>query len=129
MKISLNELTHEFEGSNLFDKLSFSFEEGTFYFLKGSSGCGKSTLLKMIVNLLKPDSGLIDFSENLDVLELTQKVQLLPQLPVIIPGSVKANLLFSLSIIQISQELLFRKSIVRSLAALLSGRRFSGEGC
>ena len=93
MNIFLNELSHKFEGQNLFSKLSFTFEEGTFYFLKGGSGCGKSTLLKMIVNLLKPDSGEIKFSLDMDILTRRRQVQLLPQLPVIISGSVKQNLL------------------------------------
>lgn len=98
MKIRIHELTHRFEGNLLFDALNFSFEEGQFYFLKGGSGSGKSTLLKMIVNLYKPDSGKIEFSQDMDIILLRQKVQLLPQLPVMIPGTVEDNLLWPFSL-------------------------------
>ena len=98
MEIHVKELTHFFDGKKLFDSLSFNFQEGRFYFLKGGSGTGKSTLLKMLVTLIKFDKGEIDFSEKLDVINRRRKVQLLPQLPVIIPGTVRENLLWPFSL-------------------------------
>lgn len=122
MEIHVKELTHFFDGKKLFDSLSFNFLEGKFYFLKGGSGSGKSTLLKMLVNLIKFDQGKIDFSEKLDVINLRRRVQLLPQLPVIIPGTVKENLIWPFSL-PLNKEMMPNDETLETLCA-----RFFPEG-
>ena len=111
MEILIQELTHFFDGKKLFDSLSFSFQGGKFYFLRGSSGSGKSTLLKMLVNLCKPDKGNIQFSEKLEVINLRCKVQLLPQLPVIIPGTVQDNLIWPFTLPLNKEKMPDRKTL------------------
>jgi osmoprotectant transport system ATP-binding protein len=41
---------------------NLSIERGKTTVLIGPSGCGKSTLLRLIIRLIEPDSGLIDFN-------------------------------------------------------------------
>lgn len=47
--------------------ISFKVNKGDFISIVGPSGCGKSTLLSLIAGLIKPDSGTIDFYEDLYV--------------------------------------------------------------
>src|SRR6516162_11716550 len=53
---------------------NLSIERGKTTVLIGPSGCGKSTLLRLIIRLIEPDSGRIDFggepinSDNIDSL-------------------------------------------------------------
>lgn len=70
------------------DDVSFDVKQGETFGIIGSSGCGKSTLAKMIVNLLKPDSGDIFFKDqNISRLSgsrlrhLRPKLQLIQQNP------------------------------------------------
>ncbi|WP_295745610.1 ABC transporter ATP-binding protein [uncultured Limosilactobacillus sp.] len=57
--LKLQELTFEYDGRQLFDKLNFQLEPGTFGLLTGPSGCGKSTLLKLLAGLLPQYGGTI----------------------------------------------------------------------
>ena len=41
---------------------NLSIERGKTTILIGPSGCGKSTLLRLIIRLIEPDSGLIEFN-------------------------------------------------------------------
>ncbi|PYJ38839.1 MAG: ABC transporter ATP-binding protein, partial [Verrucomicrobia bacterium] len=41
---------------------NLSIERGKTTVLIGPSGCGKSTLLRLIIRLIEPDSGRIDFA-------------------------------------------------------------------
>jgi putative ABC transport system ATP-binding protein len=65
--------------------------------LLGESGSGKTTLLRLLNHLISPDSGRILFmGEELDELnpvELRRRVVMMPQAPVVFPGSVEENLL------------------------------------
>lgn len=93
MKIELKKLLLTIEGKKLFDNIDYVFEPGCFYVIKGESGCGKTTLLKCMASLAEVDGGDIDYSFDGSILELRRKVQYLPQMPVIFPGTVKENLL------------------------------------
>lgn len=57
--VEVKGLAKHYGASKVFDKLSFSIEEGEFITLLGPSGCGKSTLLRCLAGLEKPDEGRI----------------------------------------------------------------------
>lgn len=57
--VEVKGLAKHYGASRVFDKLSFSIEEGEFITLLGPSGCGKSTLLRCLAGLEKPDEGRI----------------------------------------------------------------------
>ena len=62
----------------------------------GPSGAGKTTLLRLLNRLDDPDGGHVLFEgrdvRDYDVLELRRRVQLVGQVPVPVPGSVRDNL-------------------------------------
>jgi len=62
----------------------------------GESGAGKSTLLRLLNHLLSPDSGSISLRgvdiSGMDPIELRRRVLMLPQNPLVYPGSIRDNL-------------------------------------
>ncbi|MFH1552208.1 MAG: ATP-binding cassette domain-containing protein [Candidatus Omnitrophota bacterium] len=49
------------------DGVSFAVERGKTFGLVGESGCGKSTVAKLIVGILKPDSGRLFVKGDMDI--------------------------------------------------------------
>lgn len=63
-KITVQELTKDYQGAHAVDHLSLEIGEGEFVTLVGPSGCGKSTTLNCIAGLEEPTSGLILFDDQ-----------------------------------------------------------------
>lgn len=57
--IHLDRISKSFNEKHILRNLTLSIEKGERICIIGPSGCGKSTILKLIVGLLKPDSGTI----------------------------------------------------------------------
>jgi len=55
--IELREVSLAFEEKQVLSRISFRVEQGETLFLLGVTGSGKSLLLKIILGLIKPDSG------------------------------------------------------------------------
>lgn len=65
MSISLKNIAKSFKSSLALKEFSFNFTKGKTTVLIGPSGCGKSTLLRLIVGLMKQDSGKITVDDEL----------------------------------------------------------------
>ncbi|CCO45507.1 putative ATPase component of Cobalt ABC-type transport system, contain duplicated ATPase [Vibrio nigripulchritudo SOn1] len=84
--LSVDNLSYSYDGQNkVFDNVSFEFKRGEFVSILGKNGSGKSTLTKLIMGVLKPDSGQLIW-ENQDLAELSifersKKVGLVQQNP------------------------------------------------
>jgi len=82
---------------NILDIKELTIEAGKITCIVGESGSGKTTLLKLLNHLLKYEQGLIEFRgkdlKELDAVTLRREVILVPQAPVIFPGTVRDNLL------------------------------------
>jgi len=79
------------------DDLTAEIEPGQVTVLTGRNGAGKSTTLQAIAGLTAPSSGRITVA-GVDVAELApgpwwRQLSWLPQRPVLVPGTVRANLL------------------------------------
>jgi zinc/manganese transport system ATP-binding protein len=57
--VSLDELTFIAGGRRILDRVSGSISQGEFVSVLGPNGAGKSTLLKLLLGLIKPESGSI----------------------------------------------------------------------
>ena len=78
---------------------SFSMEEGKIHGIIGGNGCGKTTLCKLIMGIVKPDRGRIDY-EGLEIGEITMTAQR----PYFIQGSVYENICYPLKIRRIRPD-------------------------
>src|SRR5687767_15876785 len=63
--IEFRNVTIEFDDRKVLDGLSFKVLKGETKIILGGSGCGKSTTIKLVLGLIKPDSGqvLVDGEE------------------------------------------------------------------
>ena len=60
--IELRDVTVEFDGERVLDRLSLSIRNGEFVTLLGASGCGKTTTLRVIAGFIEPGSGEVLFN-------------------------------------------------------------------
>ena len=74
--VQLVDVAKGFAGTTALHPANFSVERGKTTVLIGPSGCGKSTLLRLIIRLIEPDAGTVDFDgapitpDNIDMLRL-----------------------------------------------------------
>ena len=62
--IKVEELTKSYRNKKVVNGLSFAMEEGELFALLGSNGAGKSTTIKMMLGLVKSDSGEIELPQG-----------------------------------------------------------------
>ncbi len=81
----------------------------------GESGSGKTTLIRLLNHLISCDSGDIYYKDtdlkDYDPVQLRREVVMLPQVPIIFPGTIKDNLLLGLELSEkplVSEETLLK---------------------
>lgn len=62
--LEVSHLSKQFGSIKAVDDLSFSVRKGTTFAFLGTNGAGKSTVIHMIIGLLKPDKGEINFDTD-----------------------------------------------------------------
>ena len=60
VKLTVKNLEKEFDGKKTLNNVSFDVYQGEFLSILGPSGCGKTTILRILIGLLKPDSGVVE---------------------------------------------------------------------
>ena len=70
--ITVNDISVQFGGTILFDKVSFAINENDKIALMGKNGAGKSTLLKIIAGVSKPSLGSVSVPKEAKVAYLPQ---------------------------------------------------------
>lgn len=59
--IVCRDLTYAYGSSNAVENISFEINAGDYLCILGENGTGKSTIVKLLLGLLKPDHGIIDY--------------------------------------------------------------------
>jgi ABC-2 type transport system ATP-binding protein len=72
-------LRKEFNGKTVLEEVSFSVEKGEVFGLLGPNGSGKTTSIRMLMNILKPDSGDIAVLGTSSLNKVKDKVGYLPE--------------------------------------------------
>ncbi|WP_433592682.1 ABC transporter ATP-binding protein/permease [Nocardia sp. CA-145437] len=94
--IDIRDLSVAARDGNAPEGLSATIRPGEVTVLTGPNGCGKSTALQAVLGLITPDAGTVTIDgtpvPDLDPDEFWSHVAWLPQRPVLIPGSLRANL-------------------------------------
>ena len=72
--ISINNLSVQFTGTNLFDNVTFNINDRDRIGLVGKNGAGKSTLLKIIAGLQQPETGTIIVAKDQSIGYLPQEM-------------------------------------------------------
>jgi len=58
--VEASEVSKSFNGARVVDNVSFSVKQGEIFGLIGPNGAGKTTTIRMIMDIIKPDSGKIN---------------------------------------------------------------------
>jgi ABC-2 type transport system ATP-binding protein len=68
--LSLEKLVKQYDGVRAVDNVSFSINKGDIYGFLGPNGAGKTTTIRMIMGILRPDSGIIKLNgQNINFFE------------------------------------------------------------
>jgi len=86
--IRFTDVSMPFDGRYVFKNLSFEVPRGATQVILGGSGCGKTTVLRLILGLLRPESGsiLIDGQEIVGLTE-REMVPIRAQIAMVFQGS------------------------------------------
>ncbi|MGY8826474.1 MAG: ATP-binding cassette domain-containing protein [Candidatus Latescibacterota bacterium] len=101
MRIDLQNVSLRFgDHEPLFEGVDLKIEGGDFVVIEGSSGVGKSSLLRLLNRLQEPTTGqvLVDNAppRDADITRLRRRAVLVPQTPIMGPGTVRENLCWPL---------------------------------
>ena len=67
--LDIKNLSFAYTSHNVLENVNFEVQDGDFWAIIGPNGGGKSTLVRLILGLLKAQSGSISFAQGM---ELTQ---------------------------------------------------------
>ncbi len=96
--LSVNKLTFAYPGmERLLDEVSFEVKTGEYVGIVGMSGCGKSTLLRLLLGILKPNKGEINYGRyelsGTDQRSLLRNMGIVLQNESLIPGTIRQNMM------------------------------------
>jgi ATP-binding cassette subfamily C protein len=96
--IKFNSVSYGFEAHSapIIQDFSFEIMPGQLVALVGPTGSGKTTLIDLMLGIYTPDSGSIDFKTEESVLKPNsiRNIAYVPQMPVLIAGTIRENIEF-----------------------------------
>jgi phospholipid/cholesterol/gamma-HCH transport system ATP-binding protein len=83
----MEDLCYSIDGRKILENVSLVLEKGVNRTILGASGCGKTTILKLLLGLLKPDSGRIIIGGiPLEGLPETEQIMIRKQIAIVFQG-------------------------------------------
>lgn len=89
--IHVDQVSLNHHGKTVLDDVSFKLKAGEFITLIGPNGAGKSSLIKILLGLIKPDSGRITRSSNICLGYTPQKFTSNEFIPISVLGFLQLN--------------------------------------
>ncbi len=71
-RLSLENVTVSFDGFKALNNLSLHVDPGEMLCIIGPNGAGKTTMMDVITGKTRPDSGMVRFGNNINLLELSE---------------------------------------------------------
>lgn len=106
--IKVDQLKKKFGAISALDGVSLNFEGGKIHGVIGPEGAGKTTLMRMMLGLLKPDEGRVDFAQDGKVLpfvDIRNNIAYMPQRQALYPElSIEEHLIFFSKLYQIDKD-------------------------
>lgn len=85
--IRMEDLCYSIDGRKILENVSLVLEKGVNRTILGASGCGKTTILKLLLGLLKPDSGRIIIGGSpLEGLPENEQIRIRKQIAIVFQG-------------------------------------------
>ena len=89
--ITLNNITLSHNGKNVLDDVSFQLHQGEFVTLIGPNGAGKSSLIKILLGVIKQDSGSVTYQEGIRLGYTPQTFTANPFIPISVKDFLTLN--------------------------------------
>jgi ABC-type transport system involved in cytochrome bd biosynthesis fused ATPase/permease subunit len=120
--LKIENLNFEYEGNDkkIIKDLSLAILPGTLTVIKGKSGVGKSTLVDLILGILEPKSGLIEFTGNYKSQIVTSYM---PQETTIIEGTLIENIALGIPFEEMDQKRIEEVLTATGLDAIMNDER------
>ena len=122
-EIHVEDLSFSYENKEVLQSVSLTIKRGEKIAFVGESGSGKSTLTKILVGLLKYDTGSIRFDDeplkNISLESLYEKVSYLSQDTPVFDGTIKENLVFDNEVSEADIHVCLEKTQLLSMLASL----------
>ncbi|MDX2049683.1 MAG: metal ABC transporter ATP-binding protein [Rickettsiaceae bacterium] len=80
--ISFRDVTKEFSGKIIVEKINFDISQGTINVMIGPNGAGKSTIAKILLGIIKPSSGRVVKSKSLKISYVPQSLSIRKDMPI-----------------------------------------------
>ncbi|BAS67134.1 MAG: metal ABC transporter ATP-binding protein [Gammaproteobacteria bacterium] len=90
--ISAHDISLTHQGKSVLDKVSFELQQGDFVTVIGPNGAGKSSLIKVLLGLIKADSGRVKRSKNIRLGYTPQTFTPNPFIPISVIDFLNLNL-------------------------------------
>ncbi len=119
--ITLNNISLSHNGKNVLDDVSFKLHKGEFVTLIGPNGAGKSSLIKILLGVIKQDSGVITYTDNVRLGYTPQTFSANPFIPISVKDFLTLNQKIDSKFMFKTFELTGIKDLLQSPLKNLSG--------